>query len=579
VAGHLDLENSLAKRSHDANCHGSGESGTPLQGACGKKPDLVIVVLDASALGRSLVLLAQVIATGARVVAAVTMRDIATRRSVDPDLHALADAAGVPVVAIDPRTGQGSEALADTVQRALELPIPAARLQEPEEQFDWSSSVLQRAVPAPPPVPLRSHSDRIDSILLHPVLGILIFFGVLWGLLEITARIATPLIDGVAGFVEGPLADLLSRGLEAISAPNWVISLLTDGVLTGVGTVLSFTPLLALLFLAIGVLEDSGYLARAAFIADRALRRIGLDGRAMIPLVIGFGCNVPAVTATRTMPDARRRLLTGLLIPLAACPARLAVFVLIAAAFFPGHVGTVVFLLYLFSVILIALGGLLLKHTVFRDLSVQRPLVLALPAYQVPRLGSLLLSIGRRVWSFIKGAGGIIAGVLVAVWLLTAIPATAGHSFADVPITDSVFARGSQLVSPVLAPAGLDDWRVASSLVTGIVAKEVVVGNLALTFGTYDPTDDLTLTGFEASGDPGSLEARLQSALHVSSNGHATAAAAAFMVIVLAYTPCVAAVAEQKRQFGLRWALIGAAGQAVLAWVLAVLVFQVGRLL
>ena len=439
------------------------------------------------------------------------------------------------------------------------------------ERFAWVERVLAAAVPAPPSVPVRSVSDRIDRVLLHPWLGVPIFLGVMWAVFQLVTVVASPLVEGVAGVVEGPVADWVTRVLPG---PEWMSGFLVDGVLTGVGTVLSFVPLLALVFLAIGVLEDSGYLARAAFVADRALRGLGLDGRAMVPLVIGFGCNVPAMAATRTMPDARRRLLTGLLVPLTSCPARLPVYLLVAATFFPRSAGTVVFAMYVLSGLLVVLGGLVLRSTAFRDLRRTRPLVLALPAYHVPRVGSLALSVWTRVADFVRGAGGIIAGTLVVVWLLSAIPATGGHDFADVPIHDSAYGRVADTIAPVLAPAGLDDWRLASALTTGFVAKEVVVGALAQAFA-LDVADDVE----PDSAPAGDLRARLHATLDESSGGHPEAAALAFLVFVLAYTPCLAAVAEQKRVFGARWTFGAVVVQLGFAWLLAVAVFQMGRLI
>jgi len=551
------------------------------------RPDLVVVVLDATALARSLYLLAQVRDTGLPLVAAVTMLDVAATRGVEPDLSALADAAQVEVVALDPRTGTGVEGLAVAIDRELTAgrgatvgrdPAEPANLSQlpwddsAERNFAWTERVLAAAVPAPPQVPLRSLSDRLDKVLLHPVSGIVVFAAVLWALFELVTLVATPMVDGVQRLIQGPLADLVRAAIP--DRLGWLQSLVVDGVLTGVGTVLSFTPLLALVFLAIGLLEDSGYLARAAFVADRAMRSLGLDGRAMVPLVVGFGCNVPAIAATRTMPDQRRRLLTGLLIPLTSCPARLTVYVLIAGVFFPRQAGTVIFGMYMLSGVLVVLGGLALRATLFRDLATTRPLVLALPAYHVPRLQFLGRTTGQRIWSFIKGAGGLIAGTLVVVWLLTAIPvpgarAEAGpqSGFASVAMADSVFGRAAGAVAPVLAPAGLDDWRIASSLATGFVAKEVMVGSLAQTLSD-GPAVDASQSG---------LADRLQQVFSDASGGHPRAAAAAFLVLVLAYTPCIATVAEQRRVFGLRWALGAMVVQLVGAWALAVLTFQLLR--
>jgi ferrous iron transport protein B len=547
------------------------------------RPAVAVVVLDGSALARSLYLLAQVRETGTPVVAAVTMLDVASARSVTPDLDALAAAAQVPVVAIDPRTGSGAEGLGAAVERLLEA-APCSGVCGPcadgcgcsrpaamsdEERFAWTERVLAAAVPTPPAVPVRSASDRIDRVLLHPWLGVPIFLAVMWAMFELTTAVATPLVDAVGNFFAGPLATWLR---DVVPGPAWIDGLLVDGVLSGVGTVLSFVPLRALVFVAIGVLEDSGYLARAAFVADRALRAIGLDGRAMVPLVIGFGCNVPAMVATRTMPDARRRLLTGLLIPLTACPARLTVYVLVAGTFFPRAAGTVVFGLYVFAGVLVVLGGYVLRFTAFRDLRQPRPLVLALPAYHVPRLAATVRSTWTRVTAFVRGAGGIIAGTLVVVWVLSAVPVTGGHAIADVPVHDSAYGRVADGIAPLLAPAGLDDWRIASALTTGFVAKEVVVGALAQSY-SLDPADD------GAASADGPLGDQLRTTLTATSGGHPTAAALAFLVFVLAYTPCLATVAEQRRVFGTRWAFGAVAVQLTFAYLLAVAVFQVGRLL
>lgn len=587
LSGQAQLERPH-RRSEPAGCRcGSAVGGGRC--TCHHRADVAVVVLDATALARSLYLLAQVRDLGIPVVAAVSMLDVASTRGVEPDLTALADAAQVPAVAIDPRTGTGIEGLSSAIERALDTgdlpdvayPPLGAIAQLPwdglaEANFAWTERVLAAALPSEPAVPVRSWSDRVDQVLLHRIWGIPVFLGVLWVLFQLATAVANPLMDVVSRFVEGPV----TGWLRAVIPPGWVQSLLVDGVLTGVGTVLAFAPLLALIFLGLGLLEDSGYLARAAFVADRFLRGLGLDGRAMIPLVLGFGCNLPAVSATRTMPDARRRLLTGLLIPFTTCPARLVVYVLVAGIFFPHNVGTVVFGMYLLSAALVVLGGLVLRATLFRDLAARRPLVLALPAYHVPRLKFLVTTTLARIWAFIKGAGGIIAGTLVVVWLLTAIPLPGASArvgspvtFGAVPISESLYARGAGAIAPVLAPAGLDDWRIASSLVTGFVAKEVMVGALAQGFAVTD-----NFTEIDETRPPDWLATQLHSTLDYTSGGHPRAAALAFMVFVLSYTPCVATVAEQKRVFGWRWAFGGMAGQLIVAWLLAVGTFQLLRL-
>jgi len=602
---------SLLARSPDEQVTADVVAGTSALGA----PDLAVVLVEAAALSRSLYLLAQVAEQGLGVVVALTMTDVAATRDVYVDPDRCAEVLGVPVVEVDPRTGHGTVRLAEVVDSALAGPVPrlapsvgsldgldnqAAQdssdgppsgdaLVSAERHFAWvehvlsalagSSAARSAALPAGPGVastgPARSHvgrsdrltrSDCVDRVLLDPWFGIPVFLAVMWGLFQLATAVAAPLMDAVDRLVNGALADVLRA---VVGGPTWVEGFLVDGLLAGVGTVLSFAPLMALMFLAIAVLEDSGYLARAAFVADRALRTIGLDGRAMLPLVVGFGCNLPALAATRTLPNARQRLLTGLLVPYTSCAARLTVYILLASVFFPGDAGTAIFLMYVASIALVVVGGLVLRATAFRDLR-REPLVLALPAYQRPRLRALGVSAWVRVRAFLTKAGRIIVATLAVVWVLQAVPVTGGHPIGDVPVEDSAYGWTAEAVSPVFVPAGFDDWHASAALVTGFVAKEVVVGSFAQSYAVDEPDDPAV------AGDLGS---RLRATFEATSGGHAGAAAAAFMVFVLAYTPCLATVAEQKRLFGARWTFGAVGVQLAVAWIAAVLVFQVGRLL
>jgi ferrous iron transport protein B len=546
-------------------------------------PDLAVVLVEAAALSRSLYLLAQVAQSGQRVVVALTMTDVAAARGIEVDAATLADVLGVPVAAIDPRAGRGLDRLGAAVVDALAEgtgtvrgidPLPAAALLAEDAEadvdraaalFDWVEATLAALAPAdaaPAPAPVRTLSDRVDRVLLDPWFGIPVFLAVF----QLATTVAGPLIDGVDGLVNGTLADWVRGWLPG---PSWLEGLLVDGVLAGVGTVLSFAPLMALVFLAIAILEDSGYLARAAFVADRAMRAIGLDGRAMLPLVIGFGCNLPALSATRTLPNARSRLLTGLLVPYTSCPARLTVYILLAGIFFPDQAGTAIFAMYVASIALVVLGGLGLRRTLFRDLH-REPLVLALPAYQRPRVRALLLSAWSRVASFVTKAGTIIVATLTVVWVLMAVPVTGQHTIGDVPVQDSAYGRAAEAIAPVFAPAGFDDWHMSAALATGFVAKEVVVGSFAQSYAVDEPEDP---------AQAGDLGSRIRATFEESSGGHAAAAALAFMVFVLAYTPCLATVGEQRRLYGMRWTAGAVGVQLAVAWVLSVVVFQVGRLL
>lgn len=538
--------------------------------------DLAVVVLDATALSRGLYLLGQVATAGRPVVAAVTMTDLAAARGLRPDVAGLATALGVPVVEINGRTGLGSQELADAVSEALETPAHVAgiephshtdslhdNLECAQHLFDWVERVADAAVPASPP--RRTLTDRLDAVLLRPWLGIPAFLAVVWAVFQLTTVVAAPLMDGAAWLVSGPLASAVTSFLDVARAPAWLTSLAVDGLLSGVGTVLSFLPLMAIMFAAVSVLEGSGYLARVAVVADRAMRRLGLDGRAMLPLIVGFGCNVPALSATAVLPHARQRLLTGLLVPLTTCTARLAVYLLLAHTFFPGQAGTVVFLMYVVSIALVVGWGLIARKTVLRDV-VAGPLVVALPDYQLPHPRALAVGVWTRVASFARKAGSVIVIAVVILWVAQAIPARGGHTPTEVPVGDSVYGVVSASVSPALAPMGLDDWRISASLISGIAAKEVVIGALAQAY-SLDGADDASL------GD------QLRATVDETSGGHAGAAALALMIFTLSYLPCFATLAEQRRLYGWRWTAGAAGAQLVGAYLMAVAVFQLGRLI
>jgi ferrous iron transport protein B len=577
-----------------------------------------VVVLDATALTRSLYLLAQVAETGVPLVVALTMLDLASAASdspttaVEPGRLAatLTAVLGVPVVPVDARHrgDSGLEDLARAIDQVAAKPSRVTGIDLPESSCGCgkAAAVPQQHEGAEPDLVLelahaetlfgwvegvvdevsgrlasagdhggqaivtqrrRTFSDRVDSVLLNPWAGIPVFLSVVWLLFELTTKFAAPLIDLIDRFVNGPLASGTTWSLGLVGlGDSWVQGLLVDGLLAGVGTVLTFLPVMAVMFAALGVLEDSGYLARAAFVADRAMRSLGLDGRALLPLIVGFGCNLPAFAATRTLPHARQRLLTGLLIPLTSCSARLTVYVLLAGAFFPDHAGTVIFGMYVTSVLLVLAGGFLLRRTAFRDVQAG-PLILILPPYQRPHLRTLGMSVRMRVGAFVVGAGKIIVGTMLVVWVLLAVPATGHHAIGDVPVPDSLYGRAASGIAPVLAPAGFGNDKAAAALITGFVAKEVVVGSFAQSYAVAEP------------GDParaGSLGQKLRESFEESSGGHGGAAALAFMIFVLAYTPCVAALAEQKRLFGWRPTGTALVVQLGTAWVFAVLAFQVG---
>ncbi len=550
----------------------------------GDRPDVVVVVVSAAHLARSLYLLAQVRETALPVVAALTMSDVAARRGRGVDPAALAAAVGCPVVALDPRRRTGVTGLVEAIGSVLgtgvaspRTGVPAEGARHPagvedlaaaDERFAWIDRAVGAAVRATGPE-RRTWSDRIDRFATAPVLGPLLFLAVMWAVFQVTTTVAGPLQDALDAVVVGPVSDGAAWLVGVVGIGDTpVLGLVVDGLVAGVGMLLTFVPLMGLMFLLLAVLEDSGYLARAAVVTDRLMARLGLPGRAFLPLVVGFGCNVPAVAATRILPHARQRVLTALLVPFTSCSARLTVYVLLAATFFPENAGTVVFAMYVVSILLVVLVGLALRSTLWRTMGAE-PLVIDLPPYQRPTVRLTLSVAWLRLEGFLRTASGIIVVTVVAVWLLQSIPYGGAGTFGDVPVEQSVYAEISRWVAPVLDPAGFGQWQAVSALLVGFVAKEAVVSSWAQTYALADPA---------GAGAPGALGDALLRTFTVSSGGHAAVAAVAFMVFLLAYTPCVATLAAQRREVGMRWTVFGVAVQLVVAWSLAVLVFQVGRL-
>lgn len=542
-----------------------------------ERPDLVIVTVDACSVSRSLYLVAQLREIDARIVLAVTMLDVAARRGVDIDLADLQSTTGIPVVAIDARRGRGIDELRAVATTTLADPRPPARpIPDPDDdfavedaRFSWIAEVCDSCV-THTDLERRSISDRIDDLATAPVIGPIIFLVVMWLVFQVTTSVAAPLQDALDALVTGPVTDAATAVFSAVGLGGSVLEgFVVEGLIAGVGMLLTFIPLMALMFVLLAVLEDSGYMARAAVVTDRMMRRIGLPGRAFLPLVVGFGCNVPAVSGTRVLSDSRHRLLTTLLVPFTSCTARLAVYVLVGATFFGSAGGTVVFVMYVVSILLVMGVGLLLRSTVIRRWG-NDPLVIDLPPYHRPSVRVILSVTWLRLKGFLRTASGIIVATVAAVWLLSSIPVGGTGTFADVPVQDSAYAAVSETIAPVFTPAGFGDWQITSALVTGFVAKEAVISSWAQTFALDEP-DDLT--------DPGTLGEQLQAQFTSSSGGHPNAAAMAFLMFLLAYTPCVATLAAQKREIGLRWTLAGVGMQLVIAWILAVATFQVLRLL
>lgn len=418
-----------------------------------------------------------------------------------------------------------------------------------ERRFGFIKGLVRECTQRPPAQSEQpTGSDRIDRVLTNRWSGVPIFLLMMGAAFQLVFRIGTPLARVIdAGFAVLERAAL--TGLLAIHAPGWIGSLLADGVIHGVGSVLIFLPNIGILFLVLALLEDSGYMARAAFVMDRFMHALGLHGKSFIPMMMGFGCCVPAILATRALESRKDRIITILITPLMSCSARLPIYTLLAAAFFPRQQGLVVFSLYLLGIVLAVVMARLLRTFLFREEA--GPLIIELPPYHLPVLKHLLRHVVLRSWLFVRKAGTIIAGAVVVLWILARLPW--GEAYAS---QATAIGRLGTLLAPIFRPAGFGHWQVAVSLLAGVVAKELVVGTL----GTLSATTGRTLV----------------SSLTVFFN---PVSAYAFMAMSLIYTPCVATIAAIRRETNWRWAALAVGYSLMLGWLVAVGINQVGTAL
>lgn len=505
-----------------------------------------------------------------------------------------------------------------------------------DQRYAFIASIID-SVLVHPHRTLLTTSDKIDQLVTHRIWGLPIFLLMMWLVFQFTANVSAPFLDWVDVLINETVYGwgVALMGMFGLGG-TWLEALLTDGIIAGVGGVLVFVPVLVFLYFALAVLEDSGYMARAAFVMDRVMRCMGLHGKSFLPMIVGFGCTVPAIYATRTLENENDRKLTGFLVTFMSCGARLPVYVVFGAAFFGAASGNLIFAMYLLGIAIALATGFALKHTVYKG-KPPAPFVMELPPYRLPRPQDVWRQMWERTEGFLVKAGTVILSVSVGLWLLMAIPARpSAGSFNDVAAKDSLFGVVSGAIAPVFAPAGFGSWQASGSLITGFLAKEVVVGTMnqiyvdeagdvAAAEDSAEPTvkptfgEELgaTVLGFgeaalltvqetlnivprtinvipgvdigeisffpseEGEEDTTGLETALIASFSDSA-GSARAgaiAAVAFNVFVLLYVPCMVAVAAMRQEFGARWMWAQIGYTLVLAWVAAVLVFQIGKLL
>ena len=426
-----------------------------------------------------------------------------------------------------------------------------------DNRYRYISEIVGKAVRKKANVGQMTLSDKIDKAVTNRILAIPLFFAVMLIVFKITfGALGSFTIGWVDGVVNGTFADAVAEWLQAAGASEWLDALIVNGIIGGVGSILVFVPQLMILFFFLSLLEDSGYMARAAFVMDRFLRKLGLSGKSFIPMIMGFGCSVPAIMSTRTLENEKDRKLTIILTPFMSCGARLPIYALFAAAFFSRNQDVVIFSIYVLGIIVAIVSGIILKKTIFKGEA--SPFVMELPPYRLPTLKGLLIHMWDRAKGFIKKAGTIIFAAAVIVWVLQ------GFNFSFQMVEEpgeSILGAIGGVIAPIFAPLGFGDWKSAVALFTGFIAKESVVSTMGILHGIGEAADNTTA---------------LASALQ---NVFTPLSAYAFMAFTLLYMPCMAAFATIKREMNSwKWTLFTVGYQTGVAWIIAFLIFQVGRL-
>lgn len=413
-----------------------------------------------------------------------------------------------------------------------------------DERYKYICAITSRAVHKNHDPCKLTVSDKIDRIATNKYLAIPLFLVTMFLVFAITfGPIGNFLRDAAEWLISDLLAGGITTFLHNVNASEWAESLVIDGIIGGVGSVISFLPQIVLLFTLLSLLEDSGYMARAAFIMDKLLRCIGLSGRAFVPMLMGFGCTVPAVMGTRILESEKDKKLTILITPFMSCSAKMPVYLLMVSMFFKDRGPLVIFGIYILGVVIAILTALLFKSTVLKGKN--SPFVMELPPYRLPSAKTLLLHIWERVRDFLVRAGTVLMGASILIWFLQSF----NFSLQMVESDESILASIGMMIAPVFTLCGFGDWRASVSLVTGIAAKESVASTMAVLYGG-------SLTG-----------------------AFSALSAFSFLVFVLLYTPCVAALTAMRREFGSRkWMAVSVVYQLAVAWIMSFAVFQIGSL-
>ena len=420
-----------------------------------------------------------------------------------------------------------------------------------DKRYEFVNNIARKAVFRPEKM-VETKTDKIDKILTHKYLGLPIFAIIMLVVFQLTFAIGEDLFGELTASGIEALGEAIEGFLINVNSPDWLISFISDGLIAGVGAVIEFVPLIVILYMLMGILEDSGYMARAAYVMDNIMRALGLQGKTFISMIVGFGCNVPGVMATRTLDNKKDRMIATLINPFMSCGAKLPIYLVFIAAFFPNHGGLVLFFVYFLGILIALLMGKIFSETLFKGEASY--FIMELPPYRKPTLRNVLRNMWDNVSGFLKRAGTTIFAVVTILWILAVLPIGV-EPYGQ----ESILGRIGSFIAPIFKPAGFGNWQAAVGLFSGIAAKEAVVATLGMVYAGVEEGAELVVA---------------------IQNAFTPLTAASFMVMTLLYTPCAATIATIKKETNSgKWALFTALYTFFVGWIMAVLVFQLGSLL
>jgi ferrous iron transport protein B len=438
----------------------------------------------------------------------------------------------------------------DTIDRIKDN-IDDYELKIVDKRYEFVNNVVKKAVKRPKE-DVETKTDKIDKIVTNKWLGIPIFALIMLLVFQLTFAVGEDLLGGLMSEAMGALGEIIKNSLVKTNSPKWLVSFVSEGIIGGVGAVLEFIPLIVVLYMLMGILEDSGYMARAAYVMDNIMRALGLQGKTFISMIVGFGCNVPGIMATRTLDSKKDRMIATLINPFMSCGARIPVYLVFIAAFFPDKGGLVLFLLYFLGILVALLMGKIFSKTLFKGETSY--FIMELPPYRLPSFRNVLRNMWDNVSGFLKRAGTTIFAVVTILWILAVLPLG-----VEPYSKNSILGQIGLFIAPIFKPAGFGTWQAAVGLFAGLAAKEAVIATLGMVY-----------TGV---GEGAALISAVQ-------NAFTPLSAISFMVMTLLYTPCAATIATiRKETNSSKWALFAALYTFLVGWIGAVLVYQIGTLL